>query len=261
MNDLIEWVAAHALLLWGGLLLLAVLLGDLAWRWNLRQRDTAIAIGREPVAIRARTVAMLLIAMLLLFAAIAIAVGAEAPGVLPGFDVALASGLRAHLPSATLRIIAAITHLGDLWAVAAASTVVLAVLLLRRHLRLATSWAIAVAGIVPINSGIKAWFQRPRPLHGQGFMTEAGWSFPSGHAFGAIVFYGMLAYVLLRVLPLRWHRPIVAAAIAMVTVIGVSRILLQVHYLSDVLGGYASGLAWLVVCIGGAEYWRLRRAV
>ena len=260
MNDLVEWIAAHALLLWGGLLLLAVLLGDLAWRWNLRQRGAAIAIGREPVAIRARTGAMLVIAMMLLFAAIAIAVGAETQGLLPGFDAALASDLRAHLPSATLRIIAAITHLGDLWTVAAASTVVLAILLLRRHVRLATSWAIAVAGIVPINSGIKAWFQRPRPLHGQGFMTESGWSFPSGHAFGAIVFYGMLAYVLLRLLPLRWHRPVVAGAIAMVTVIGISRVLLQVHYLSDVLGGYASGLAWLVVCIGGAEYWRLRRA-
>jgi membrane-associated phospholipid phosphatase len=175
--------------------------------------------------------------------------------------VALASDLHAHLPSAALRIVAAITHLGDLWTVAAASTVVLAILLLRRHVRLATCWALAVAGIVPINSGIKAWFQRPRPLHGQGFLTESGWSFPSGHAFGAIVFYGMLAYVLLRLLPLRWHRPVVAGAIAMVTVIGISRVLLQVHYLSDVIGGYASGLAWLVVCIGGAEYWRLRRTV
>ncbi|HEY2622546.1 MAG TPA: phosphatase PAP2 family protein [Dyella sp.] len=258
MNDLVEWIAAHALMLWGGLVLLAVLLGDLASRWNLRQRDAAIAMGREPVAIRARTVAMLLVAMLLLFVAIAIALGAEAQGLWPGFDAALASDLRAQLPDASLRIVAAITHLGDLWTVAAASVVVLAVLLLRRQPVLATCWAIAVAGIVPINSGIKLWFQRPRPL--RGYLTEAGWSFPSGHAFGAMVFYGMLAYVLLRLTPLRWHRPVVAGAIAMVTVIGVSRVLLQVHYFSDVLGGYASGLAWLVVCIGGAEYWRLRRA-
>ncbi len=258
MDDLVEWIATHALLLWAGLLLVAVLVGDVAWRWNLRLRDAAIALGRAPVAIRARTVAMLLMAMILLFVAIAIAIRAEAQGLLPGFDAALASDLRAHLPDTTLRIIAAITHLGDLWTVAAASVVVLAVLLLHRHPSLATSWAIAVAGIVPINSGIKAWFQRPRPVHG--FMSESGWSFPSGHAFGAMVFYGMLAYVLLHLLPLRWHRPAVAGAIAMVTVIGVSRVLLQVHYLSDVLGGYASGLAWLVVCIGGAECWRLRRA-
>jgi membrane-associated phospholipid phosphatase len=258
MDHLVEWIATHALPLWAGLLLVAVLMGDMAWRWNLHQRDAAIALGRVPVAIRARTMALLLIAMILLFVAIAIAIDAEARGLLPGFDAALASHLRARLPDASLRIVATITHLGDLWSVAAASVLVLAVLLLRRHPSLATSWAIAVAGIVPINSGIKAWFQRPRPLHG--YMTEAGWSFPSGHAFGAMVFYGMLAYVLLRLTPLRWHRAVVAGAIAMVTIIGVSRILLQVHYLSDVLGGYASGLAWLVVCIGGAEYWRLRRA-
>ena len=257
MDDLVEWIALHALPLWAGLLLMAVVVGDLAWRWNLRQHHAAIALGRIPVAIRARTAVMLLMAMLLLFAAIAIAIGAEARGWLPGFDAALASHLRARMPDATLRIVATITHLGDLWTVAAASVVVLAILLLRRHPSLATSWTIAVAGIVPINSAIKAWFHRARPLHG--YMTEAGWSFPSGHAFGAMVFYGMLAYVLLRLSPLRWHRAVVAGAIAMVTVIGVSRVLLQVHYLSDVLGGYASGLAWLVVCIGGAEYWRLRR--
>ena len=71
---------------------------------------------------------------------------------------------------------------------------------------------------------------------------------------------GMLAYVLLRVLPHRWHRWVVAGAVAMISVIGLSRIVLQVHYFSDVVAGYASGMAWLVVCIGAAEWWRLRGA-
>jgi len=46
--------------------------------------------------------------------------------------------------------------------------------------------------------------------------------------------------------------------VAMVTVIGLSRIVLQVHYFSDVMAGYVSGLVWLVLCMGGAEWWRLR---
>lgn len=259
MNDWAEWIAAHALPLWAALLLLALLAGDLAWHWNRRQHQAALAGGRHPVAIRGRTAAMLLIATALLFAATALAIGAQFDERLPGFDVALAQSLRAGMPPAVLRVVAAVSHLGDLWSVAAAVVVVLAILLLRRQLRLATCWTIAMAGIVPINSALKAWFQRPRPLHDHGFIMEKGWSFPSGHAFGAMVFYGMLAYVLLRLLPLRWHRVVVAAAVAMVTVIGVSRILLQVHYFSDVLAGYASGLAWLVVCLGGAEWWRLRR--
>jgi undecaprenyl-diphosphatase len=91
-----------------------------------------------------------------------------------------------------------------------------------------------------------------RPLHDHGFIVEPGWSFPSGHAFGAMVFYGMLAYVLLRLTP-RFHRAIIAAAVLLIGMIGISRILLQVHYFSDVMAGYAAGAAWLVVCIVVAE--------
>jgi undecaprenyl-diphosphatase len=68
----------------------------------------------------------------------------------------------------------------------------------------------------------------------------------------------MLAYVLLRLSAHRWHRLVIALAVAMVTVIGLSRIVLQVHYFSDVMAGYASGLVWLVLCIAGAEAWRRR---
>ena len=258
MNDSVEWMATHALSLWAALLVLALLAGDLAWHWNRRQRDAALAGGRHPVAIRGRTVAMLLVATGLLFAAIALAIGAGTADWLTSLDTALAQDLRAGMSPAVLRVVAAVSHLGDLWSVAAATVVVLAILLLRRQLQLATSWTIAMVAIVPLNSGLKAWFQRPRPLHDHAIIMEQSWSFPSGHAFGAVVFYGMLAYVLLCLLPLRWHRTVIAAAIAMVMVIGVSRILLQVHYFSDVLAGYASGLAWLVVCLGGAEWWRLR---
>jgi undecaprenyl-diphosphatase len=73
-----------------------------------------------------------------------------------------------------------------------------------------------------------------------------------------MVFYGMLAYVLLRSTPPRWHRLIVAIAVTLITVVGISRILLQVHYFSDVVAGYTTGLAWLMLCIGSAEAWRLR---
>jgi undecaprenyl-diphosphatase len=160
-----------------------------------------------------------------------------------------------------LRVVAAVSHLGDLGSVAAFTVLVLAALLVRRQRQLATCWTIAMAGVVPLNSGLKALFQRPRPLHDHGYIVEHGWSFPSGHAFGAMVFYGMLAYVLLRLLPHRWHRLVIAAAVAMVTLIGLSRIVLQVHYFSDVMAGYASGLVWLVLCIAGAESWRQRPRV
>ncbi|HET6553389.1 MAG TPA: phosphatase PAP2 family protein [Dyella sp.] len=258
MNDLVEWIAGHALPLWAVLLVLACLAGDAAWQWNRRQHEAALRDSREPIVLRGRTAAGLLVASALLFAAIALAVAVEAHSWLSGFDLALAQDLSEQMQPPALRLVAAVSHLGDLGSVAAAAVLVLAVLLWRRQLHLATCWTIALAGIVPLNSGLKALFQRPRPLHSHGFIVEHGWSFPSGHAFGAIVFYGMLAYVLLRLLPHRWHRLVVAVAVAMVSVIGLSRIVLQVHYFSDVIAGYASGSAWLVLCIAGSEYWRGR---
>jgi len=256
MNDLAEWIATHALTLWACLLIAALLVGDAAWQWNRRHGHRTLAAGGQPVAIRGFTAALLLIATCLLFAAIAVALKEEATQWLPAFDQSLAQDLQASMQPGALRLVAAVSHLGDLGSVAAITVVILAVLLWRRQLRLATCWTIAMAGIVPLNSGLKAVFQRPRPLHNHGFIVEHGWSFPSGHAFGAMVFYGMLAYVLLRLTPHRWHRWIVAGAVAMIGVIGLSRIVLQVHYFSDVIAGYVSGAVWLVGCVVGAEWLR-----
>ncbi|HYM47463.1 MAG TPA: phosphatase PAP2 family protein, partial [Burkholderiaceae bacterium] len=60
-------------------------------------------------------------------------------------------------------------------------------------------------------------------------------------------------YVLIRSTPVIWHLPIVLLATAIAFITGCSRIFLQVHYASDVLAGFASGVAWLAVCVIGAE--------
>lgn len=256
MDPTVEWIAAHALRLWALLLLLALLGGDLAWRYNARWQRHARARGQAPTALRWQAGLVLLLALALLFLAIAAAVAGQPAGELARFDAGLAESLRAQLPLPALRGIAVVTHMGDLWFVAPASAVVALFLLLRRHGQLAGIWAVALLGIMPINGGLKALFQRVRPLHDHGFIVEPGWSFPSGHAFGSIVFYGILAYVLLRLLPPRFHRVVIAAAVLLVGVVGLSRVLLQVHYFSDVVAGYAAGAAWLVLCIGAAEHLR-----
>jgi undecaprenyl-diphosphatase len=72
---------------------------------------------------------------------------------------------------------------------------------------------------------------------------------------GALVCYGMLAYVLLILWnPSRRMRiTIVAATALLIVLIGVSRLYLGVHYFSDVVGGYAAGTLWLSACISGVE--------
>ncbi|WP_077511340.1 phosphatase PAP2 family protein [Rhodanobacter sp. B05] len=255
MNPMVEWIAAHALLLWALLLMLALLGGDLAWQHNARWQRRAVRLGHASTVLRWQVGVLLLLALALFFAAIALAIFGRQPSALAGFDASLAEGLRDQLPLPVLRVIAVITDLGDkLWVTAVASLMLL-MLLLRRHWQLALAWAVALLGILPVNGGLKMLFQRTRPLHDHGFIIEPGWSFPSGHAFGSVVFYGMLAYVLLRLSP-RFHRTIIAAAVLLIGVVGISRILLQVHYFSDVLAGYTAGAAWLVLCIGAAEILR-----
>jgi membrane-associated phospholipid phosphatase len=249
-----EWISRHALSLWAVLLAIALGGADVAWRRAVRRREGLDDAARSHL--RPTTVVAVVVAMLTIASAIAVEVR-EAAG-LTVFDAALANDLRANTPRSVLQVIALVTHAGDPVVVGVATLCVFVALLWRRHVRLAGAWLATLMGTAIINSALKAWFQRERPLHDHGFIVEHSYSFPSGHASGAMVFYGMLAYVLLVLCPPRWHRTTVVAAVAMITLVGISRILLQVHYFSDVMAGYATGLAWVTLCAGSAEYFRLR---
>ena len=92
-------------------------------------------------------------------------------------------------------------------------------------------------------------------------VVEPGTSFPSGHTQAAIVGYGVLLLVLLPVIARR-HRPwVFAAAVAMVVLIGFSRIALGAHYLSDVVGAALIGSAWLLAMTAAFSAWRRERGL
>ncbi|HKD74724.1 MAG TPA: phosphatase PAP2 family protein, partial [Ktedonobacterales bacterium] len=102
---------------------------------------------------------------------------------------------------------------------------------------------------------VKAIVNRPRPCTAphvpcffQPLVNETGPSFPSGHVVGAVTFYGMVAYLLLRSPQLH---ALVKAGIALLTAIIVvaiaySRIYLGVHFPTDVIGSFLLGIAWLL---------------
>jgi undecaprenyl-diphosphatase len=69
----------------------------------------------------------------------------------------------------------------------------------------------------------------------------------------------MLAYLALRLLPTRWHLPVLLAAVLLAFSVGISRIILRLHYASDVAAGFASGTAWLAFCVTVIEFGRLLR--
>jgi undecaprenyl-diphosphatase len=256
-----QWVGAHAVavfVLLLGTLLLAVWLLCTAWHGPLLRRSRALP---APAGL-----------LLGAIAGFAIVVGAAAGfaeigehlvdgAPLSRLDEALAASVGNHVGSGTLRWFALLTHLADPPVLALLGLTVSAWLWWRRQPLLVLGWVLALGGNALLNPMLKHIFERVRPLHDDGLVAATGYSFPSGHTSGATVAYGMLAYVLSRTLPAAWHLPAVLVASALAFTVGSSRVLLRVHFASDVLAGFASGSAWLMVCILSAELSRRWRSL
>ena len=119
-------------------------------------------------------------------------------------------------------------------------------LLLTRRPREALFLAIASGGSLILNETMKVFFARPRPqLPWAQVLPD--YSFPSGHTMNSLAFYVALAIVAWSVFGRRAGLASVAAAIVLTMVIGVSRIYLGYHYLTDVVGGLLAGTAWLLI--------------
>ena len=178
-------------------------------------------------------------------------------------DQALTDALRLSMPQAELHVFATLTHLADTATLTGLYIVVALALITLGRRWLALGWVVALAGNGLLNQTLKQIFSRARPLHPDSLALAQGFSFPSGHSSGAVVAYGMLAYLALRLLPTRWHLPALVAAVALAFTIGASRLFLSVHFASDVVAGFASGTAWLALCVTGIELirWRRQRTV
>ncbi|MSO95018.1 MAG: phosphatase PAP2 family protein [Thermoleophilia bacterium] len=109
--------------------------------------------------------------------------------------------------------------------------------------------ALSVIGVTVLVAILKAIYERARPELGSPIPLPHSYSFPSGHAATAVVLYGALGILLAersrsRARSVAW----LVAAAATAFAIGASRVLLNVHFVSDVVAGFAVGLAWLCCC-------------
>src|SRR6202046_1023024 len=158
--------------------------------------------------------------------------------------------------AAVVSVVKSITWLGSsgvLWAVTGTAAVVLAI---RRRWRLAIYLLVAGAGALTLDPVVKALVGRLRPVVVHPIAYGTGNSFPSGHALGSIVCYGALYLVFLPA-PRRNRRSLFTSLISALTVATVSsRLLLGVHFVSDVLGGWALGITWLGVTAFAFELFR-----
>jgi undecaprenyl-diphosphatase len=135
-------------------------------------------------------------------------------------------------------------------------TLLVAWLLRRRARRLAAFVAVTELGGAGLNELVKRLVDRSRPVVPDPLAHASGLSFPSGHAQSAVVSCSVLLLLFQPVLSRVWFRVALVAAVALTLGIGLSRVALSVHYVSDVLAGYALGAAWVIAMIAVFRAWR-----
>ena len=147
-----------------------------------------------------------------------------------------------------------LTDLGSSLVIVPVFVVVVASLIWVKRYGAATFLAIAIGGGVLLDATMKLIFQRPRPeLSYAPVLSDS--SFPSGHTMNAVIFSVALAMIIWSIFGRRVGLSALAIAAVVAVGVGISRIYLGAHYLTDVLGAFLAGLSWLFV-IGGA--FRLR---
>ena len=110
-------------------------------------------------------------------------------------------------------------------------------------------WCVASNLVITVllNQLLKYIIQRPRP-DGYRLITESGYSFPSGHSMVSMAFYGLLIYLIWKMVKNEKIKYVSCGILAiLIPMIGFSRIYLGVHYASDVIGGFAISIAYLLL--------------
>jgi membrane-associated phospholipid phosphatase len=180
-------------------------------------------------------------AALSLFAWIAASV--ETGGTIALVDAWVAEWLHVRVWPPVTTVMIAISFLGapsTLTAVTFVASVLLARKRSYEHLIVVLT---LVLGGNLLNCGVKVLLHRGRPVFDDPLFTLPSYSFPSGHAMASTVFYG---FVIALVLSNRRHlrEAAIAGGTVMIMLVGLSRIYLGVHYMSDVLAGVLEAIAW-----------------
>jgi undecaprenyl-diphosphatase len=172
--------------------------------------------------------------------------GRVAAGATIGFDAPLRAFVHQHASPGLTAVMRFMSRLGEPLSLVTLGAGVLVALLAVHWKRAALRFAITMTGAFLLDTALKLAFHRPRPVPFFGTDLPHSYGFPSGHALFSVCFFGVVAALVAPRLPgIAARAAVWTAALAIVFLIGLSRVYLGVHYPSDVLGGYAAAVAWV----------------
>jgi undecaprenyl-diphosphatase len=213
--------------------------------------------GRHDAGLRAHrrllAPAAVLAASLLCFFALALFAHPSTPG---GLDARVNAFVEAHRSAALTTFFTGYTGLGRWLVLTAATVAVIAALAWRSRRRDAVFLLIVMTVSTLLNPALKQLFERVRPPAESAVLSVNGYAFPSGHAASSATFALALAVI---AWPTRWRWPAAGLAATFALLMGVSRVYLGVHWLTDVLAGWVLAVAvvtatYLIMASVGA--WR-----
>jgi membrane-associated phospholipid phosphatase len=172
------------------------------------------------------------------------------PGGVSAADPPTLAWFVAHRSPAATAVFQALAVLGGTAGMTALAAVTAGVLLVRHRSRAAVVVAVAAAGAELIDGALKDLYRRPRPPEITRLGPETNFSLPSGHALVSTAVVGVVAAAVVVAVRRRSAR-IAVLAVAAVTVVGIGlcRLYLGVHWLTDVLDGWLVGGSWLALCV------------
>lgn len=162
------------------------------------------------------------------------------------FDNQISSLFKSAETAFGTSIMNAITFLGNHKFLIPANLLIIAILLYKKRKADALRVTIVALSSLAIMSMLKRLFQRNRPddslVHG-----ITNFSFPSGHAFMSITFFGLLIGFIISDWSPGWKKTFsITILLLLILLIGISRIYLRVHYTTDVVAGWLFGILWLL---------------
>jgi membrane-associated phospholipid phosphatase len=165
-----------------------------------------------------------------------------------------------HRTPALTTVTIVVTNVGSTVSMTIIAAATIVFLLVKRRFGDAVLVAVVAAGAGLLVTVGKATVGRERPPAEFRLVTETNESFPSGHALASAAILGVVLVVLLPSIPGRAARIGVLVGVGLFWLsIGLSRLYLGVHWATDVIGGWVTGLAWLALCLTVRQVWRQTR--